>query len=70
MFSLGARPWCGAAALDRIVDRKKDCIIRRSYNMYPREVEEALHEHPAQRGLWFSYGQLCDQLVDEKATGS
>src|SRR5271163_1773259 len=30
-----------------IVDRKKDLIIRAGYNVYPREVEEALHEHPA-----------------------
>jgi long-chain acyl-CoA synthetase len=30
-----------------IVDRKKDLIVRRGYNVYPREVEEALHEHPA-----------------------
>lgn len=30
-----------------IVDRKKDLIIRGGYNVYPREVEEALHEHPA-----------------------
>jgi long-chain acyl-CoA synthetase len=30
----------------RIVDRKKDLIIRGGYNVYPREVEEVLHEHP------------------------
>jgi long-chain acyl-CoA synthetase len=30
-----------------IVDRKKDLIIRGGYNVYPREVEEALYEHPA-----------------------
>ena len=30
-----------------VVDRKKDLIIRGGYNVYPREVEEALHEHPA-----------------------
>ena len=29
-----------------IVDRKKDLIIRGGYNVYPREVEEALLEHP------------------------
>ena len=28
-----------------IVDRKKDLIIRGGYNVYPREVEEALYEH-------------------------
>jgi long-chain acyl-CoA synthetase len=30
-----------------IVDRKKDLIIRGGYNVYPREVEETLYEHPA-----------------------
>jgi long-chain acyl-CoA synthetase len=30
-----------------LVDRKKDLIIRGGYNVYPREIEEALHEHPA-----------------------
>ncbi|MGI8524009.1 MAG: long-chain-fatty-acid--CoA ligase [Nocardioides sp.] len=30
-----------------IVDRKKDLIIRGGYNVYPREVEEALYEHAA-----------------------
>ncbi|MGE5408066.1 MAG: long-chain-fatty-acid--CoA ligase [Syntrophothermus sp.] len=29
-----------------IVDRKKDMIIRGGYNVYPREVEEVLYEHP------------------------
>jgi long-chain acyl-CoA synthetase len=31
----------------RIVDRKKDLIIRAGYNVYPREVEGVLHLHPA-----------------------
>jgi long-chain acyl-CoA synthetase len=30
-----------------LVDRKKDLIIRGGYNVYPREVEEALYAHPA-----------------------
>jgi long-chain acyl-CoA synthetase len=30
-----------------IVDRKKDMIIRGGYNVYPREIEEILYEHPA-----------------------
>ena len=30
-----------------IVDRKKDMIIRGGYNVYPREIEELLYEHPA-----------------------
>jgi len=29
-----------------IVDRKKDLIIRGGYNIYPREIEEVLYEHP------------------------
>jgi len=29
-----------------IVDRKKDMIISSGYNVYPREIEEVLHEHP------------------------
>ncbi len=30
-----------------IVDRAKDMIIRGGYNVYPREIEEVLYEHPA-----------------------
>ncbi|HUS17951.1 MAG TPA: long-chain fatty acid--CoA ligase, partial [Chloroflexia bacterium] len=30
-----------------IVDRKKDIIIAAGFNIYPREVEEVLYEHPA-----------------------
>ncbi|WP_234538738.1 long-chain-fatty-acid--CoA ligase [Streptomyces shenzhenensis] len=29
-----------------VVDRKKDLIIRGGYNVYPREIEEVLYEHP------------------------
>jgi long-chain acyl-CoA synthetase len=29
-----------------IVDRKKELIIRGGYNVYPREVEEVLYQHP------------------------
>ncbi|HEV3129655.1 MAG TPA: long-chain fatty acid--CoA ligase [Solirubrobacteraceae bacterium] len=32
-----------------IVDRKKELIIRGGYNVYPRELEEVLYEHPAVR---------------------
>jgi long-chain acyl-CoA synthetase len=31
----------------RIVDRKKDMVIRGGYNVYPSEVEEVLLRHPA-----------------------
>lgn len=30
----------------RIVDRKKDMIVVGGYNVYPREIDEVLHEHP------------------------
>ncbi|MBJ7458707.1 MAG: long-chain fatty acid--CoA ligase [Thermoleophilaceae bacterium] len=30
-----------------IVDRKKEMIIRGGYNVYPREIEEVIYEHPA-----------------------
>jgi long-chain acyl-CoA synthetase len=30
-----------------VVDRKKELIIRGGYNVYPREIEEVLYEHPA-----------------------
>jgi long-chain acyl-CoA synthetase len=30
-----------------IVDRKKDLLIRGGFNVYPREIEEVLHQHPA-----------------------
>ncbi|MGI8608414.1 MAG: class I adenylate-forming enzyme family protein [Candidatus Dormibacteria bacterium] len=30
-----------------IVDRKKDLIIRNGFNVYPRDIEDALLEHPA-----------------------
>jgi long-chain acyl-CoA synthetase len=32
-----------------VVDRKKELIIRGGYNVYPREIEEVLYEHPAVR---------------------
>lgn len=30
----------------RILDRKNDMIVRNGYNVYPREVEEVLSQHP------------------------
>jgi long-chain acyl-CoA synthetase len=32
-----------------IVDRKKEMIIRGGFNIYPREIEEVVYEHPAVR---------------------
>jgi len=36
-----------AAGFYTIVDRKKEMIISGGYNVYPREVEDALYRHPA-----------------------
>jgi long-chain acyl-CoA synthetase len=30
-----------------IVDRKKDMVVTGGFNVYPREIEECLHRHPA-----------------------
>ena len=35
-----------AAGVFTIVDRKKDMIISGGFNVYPRAVEDAIHEHP------------------------
>jgi long-chain acyl-CoA synthetase len=49
-----------------IVDRKKDMIIRGGYNVYPREIEEVLYEHPAVREAAV-VGVPDDQLGEEVA---
>ncbi|MEA2843079.1 MAG: long-chain acyl-CoA synthetase, partial [Actinomycetota bacterium] len=41
---VGVVDGCGAY---RIIDRKKDMIIRGGFNVYPREVEDVLYRHPA-----------------------
>jgi long-chain acyl-CoA synthetase len=48
-----------------IVDRKKDMIIRGGYNIYPREIEEVLYEHPAVREaavLGVPHGELGEEV--------
>ena len=48
-----------------IVDRKKDLIIRGGYNVYPREIEEVLHEHPAVAEvavIGLSHGELGEEV--------
>ena len=49
-----------------IVDRKKDLIIRGGYNVYPREIEDVLYEHPAVREVAV-IGVPHDQLGEEVA---
>jgi long-chain acyl-CoA synthetase len=49
-----------------IVDRKKDMVIRGGYNVYPREIEEVLHEHPAVREaavLGMPHATLGEEVV-------
>lgn len=38
-----------AAGWFYLIDRKKDCIIASGYKVWPREVEDVLHTHPAVR---------------------
>ena len=47
-----------------IVDRKKDLIIRGGYNVYPREIEEVIYEHPAVREAAV-VGVAHDELGEE-----
>ncbi len=47
-----------------IVDRKKELIIRGGYNVYPREIEEVLYEHPAVAEVAV-VGMAHDQLGEE-----
>jgi long-chain acyl-CoA synthetase len=49
-----------------IVDRKKDMIIRGGYNVYPREIEEVIYEHPAVREAAV-LGVPHDELGEEVA---
>jgi long-chain acyl-CoA synthetase len=49
-----------------IVDRKKELIIRGGYNVYPREVEEVIYEHPAVREAAV-IGVPHDELGEEVA---
>ncbi|GAB4427686.1 MAG: long-chain fatty acid--CoA ligase [Anaerolineae bacterium] len=49
-----------------IVDRKKDMILSAGYNVYPREVEEVLYQHP--KVLEAAVIGLPDGLRGEKIT--
>jgi acyl-CoA synthetase (AMP-forming)/AMP-acid ligase II len=61
-----------------IVDRKKDMIISGGFNIYPREIEDVLHEHPAVKGVavvglphekWGEEVCAVVQLHDQAAAG-
>jgi long-chain acyl-CoA synthetase len=48
-----------------VVDRKKELIIRGGYNVYPREIEEVLYEHPAVREaavVGLPHGELGEEV--------
>ncbi|HET8983979.1 MAG TPA: long-chain fatty acid--CoA ligase, partial [Pedococcus sp.] len=47
-----------------IVDRKKDMIIRGGLNVYPREVEEVLYQHPDVREV--AVVAIPDELMGEE----
>ena len=49
-----------------IVDRKKDLILTAGYNVYPREVEEVLYQHP--KVLEAAVIGLPDKVRGEKVT--
>jgi long-chain acyl-CoA synthetase len=63
-FHSGDMARCDEDGYFYIVDRKKDLIIRGGYNVYPREIEEVLYEHPAVREAAV-VGIPDDQLGEE-----
>ena len=46
-FRTGDVAWMDDNGFVYIVDRTKDMIICSGYNVYPRNIEEAIYEHPA-----------------------
>ena len=44
--SLGDLGWLDEDGYLTIVDRKKDLIIAGGFNIYPKEIDEVLFEHP------------------------
>jgi long-chain acyl-CoA synthetase len=49
-----------------IVDRKRELVIRGGYNVYPREIEEVIYEHPDVREAAV-IGVPHDELGEEVA---
>ncbi len=45
-FRTGDIAWISAEGFVYIIDRAKDMIICSGYNVYPRNIEEAIYEHP------------------------
>ena len=45
-FLTGDIGWMSEDGVFTIVDRKKDMIISGGFNVYPRTIEDAIHEHP------------------------
>jgi acyl-CoA synthetase (AMP-forming)/AMP-acid ligase II len=46
-LSVGDVAWTDAEGFVYICDRKRDMIISGGVNIYPAEIEDALHRHPA-----------------------
>jgi acyl-CoA synthetase (AMP-forming)/AMP-acid ligase II len=46
-YSVGDVAWIDAEGFVYICDRKRDMIISGGVNVYPAEIEDALHRHPA-----------------------
>jgi len=49
--SAGDLAWQDEDGYFYVVDRKKDMIISGGINIYPREIEEVLHQHPGVRDV-------------------
>jgi long-chain acyl-CoA synthetase len=47
LMRTGDVAWMDAAGFITIVDRTKDMILCSGFNVYPRNLEEAIYEHPA-----------------------
>ena len=46
-YSVGDVAWMDAEGFYTLCDRKRDMIISGGVNIYPAEIEDALHRHPA-----------------------
>ncbi len=65
-FKTGDRGWCSDDGYYTLVGRAHDLIITGGYNVYPREVEDALLAHPAVAEvavLGLPHADLGEQVV-------